>query len=150
MVNITLQLEKSIQSEYDKNFGELLDEVFYTEVLYPNKKLLKIKADTDEALEFYKQKRYSSTIHYTDYFTTYTKHEDIYIGEVNEFSQKHGYGKMYYANRDLYEGTWMNDKRHGEGLYLWTDGSKYLGSFFKGKPHGLGKKSMSPSGKKGE
>lgn len=141
LVNITLQLEKSIQNEYDKSFGDLLDDVFYTEALYPSKAILQTNSQTEGILDDYKTKRYTTNHGYTtSYFTSYNKNENIYIGEANDYNMKHGYGKMYYSCRDLYEGMWENDKQHGKGLYLWKEGSKYLGDFAKGQMHGFGKK----------
>jgi hypothetical protein len=31
------------------------------------------------------------------------------------------------ANKDVYSGNWINDKREGEGKMTWTDGKVYLG-----------------------
>jgi hypothetical protein len=28
-----------------------------------------------------------------------------------------GKGKYKYANKDLYDGSWVNDKKEGEGVY---------------------------------
>lgn len=74
-----------------------------------------------------------------------------------------GEGKMDYANGDMYEGNWKNDKRSGNGkmsfnnhkMYsnydgIWKndtmvhgemvfiDGSDYIGQFKNGKMHGKG------------
>lgn len=141
MVSVTLQLEKSIQNEYDKSFGELLDEIFYNEVLYPSKSKIKANIDTCYLLADYKGNKYFSTSKYpSSYYSNYPKGENIYIGEVNEYDKKEGYGKMFYMNRDVYEGMWVNDKTNGEGLYLWKDGGKYLGGFHQGQMHGEGKR----------
>ena len=141
MINVTLQLEKSIQSEYDKSFGELLDEIFYTEALYPSKTKLTSNSDVSRVLSDYKGNRYFSTSKYpSSYYSNYPKGENIYIGEVNELDKKEGYGKMFYMNRDVYEGYWSNDKANGNGLYIWKDGGKYLGGFHQGQMHGEGKR----------
>jgi MORN repeat len=47
---------------------------------------------------------------------------------------KHGFGKYFFENGDIYEGTWKNDAKHGVGTYkykeaqimiraTWVDGS---------------------------
>ena len=141
MISVTLQLERSIQNEYDKSFGELLDEIFYTEVLYPSKSKLKSNIETSRLLSEYKSNKYFSTSKYpTSYYNSYPKGENIYIGEVNDYDKKEGYGKMFYMNRDTYEGLWHNDKPSGQGLYIWKDGGKYLGDFSQGQMHGQGKR----------
>ena len=140
-IEVTRQLEKSIQHEFDKSFEEVLDEVFFSIVLKPNKSLFK----TDDLL--YLMRSYKKERMYTggyNYFPTSQKYEDIYIGEM-QLSLKNGYGKMYYSNRDLYEGYWKDDKKHGKGVYAWKNGSKYFGEFKSGKFHGQGKKTY-PNG----
>ena len=58
LVSVTLQLEKSIQNEYDKSFVELLDEIFYNEVLYPSKIKIKSNPDTSRLMSDYKGNKY--------------------------------------------------------------------------------------------
>jgi hypothetical protein len=141
MVSITLQIEKSIQSEFDKGFSDLLDEIFYNEVLYPSKSKIKNNIETHRLLSEYKNNRYFNTSKTpSSYYSTYPKGENIYIGEVSPLDKKEGYGKMFYMNRDVYEGHWANDKTHGLGLYVWKDGGKYLGNFHQGQMHGQGKR----------
>ena len=31
--------------------------------------------------------------------------------------KKHGDGKYYYADGNIYEGKWRNNKKHGKGIY---------------------------------
>lgn len=40
----------------------------------------------------------------------------VYIGQLNEKSDRHGYGVMKYSNGRQYEGHWKDDLRVGEGF----------------------------------
>lgn len=140
MTDVTMQLDKSIQSEYEKSFGDLLDEIFYSESLSRKKSEMKEKSETERILQLYKGNRYYSSKFSGGYYNFFPKGENIYIGEVNFLGKKEGYGKMYYVNKDVYEGIWKNDKPEGKGLYLWKDGGKYLGDFRQGQMHGYGKR----------
>ena len=142
MVSVTLQLEKSIQAEYDKSFSDLLDEIFYNEVLYPSKTKLKSNNESSRLMSDYKgsNKYFAPSKYPNNFYGNYPKGENIYIGELNEYDKKEGYGKMFYMNRDVYEGMWANDKTNGRGLYVWKDGGKYLGNFYQGQMHGDGKR----------
>ena len=51
---------------------------------------------------------------------------------------KHGRGKLSYANKDMYEGAWQDNKRHGEGTTTFADGDKYEGAWQDDKRHGEG------------
>ena len=42
-----------------------------------------------------------------------------------------GYGKLYHADGDLYEGDWLNDMAHGQGKYIHANGAEYEGSWFE-------------------
>jgi hypothetical protein len=33
--------------------------------------------------------------------------------------KRNGKGKITFANGDVYDGDWLNDKRHGKGKYIW-------------------------------
>ena len=133
-VDLTRQLEKSIQHEFDKSFSEVIDEVLFSAVLKP----IKDRVQSLEVLSLirsYKKERYYSTNY--NYFSSSSKYEDIYVGEMKS-GLKHGYGKMYYSFRDMYDGYWKDDKKHGKGLYVWKSGNKYFGEFENGKIHGQG------------
>ena len=133
-VDLTRQLEKSIQHEFDKSFSEVLDEVFFSAVL----KQAKGRVQSPEVLSLirsYKKERYYSTNY--NYFSSSSKYEDIYVGEMRS-GLKHGFGKMYYSYRDMYEGYWKDDKKNGKGIYVWKSGNKFMGDFENGKIHGQG------------
>ena len=133
-VDLTRQLEKSIQHEFDKSFSEVIDEVLFSAVLKPVKHRVK-SLEVLSLIRSYKKERYYSTNY--NYFSSSSKYEDIYVGEMKS-GLKHGYGKMYYSFRDMYEGYWKDDKKHGKGLYVWKSGNKYMGDFENGKIHGQG------------
>jgi hypothetical protein len=40
-----------------------------------------------------------------------------YEGERNAKGERHGQGTMTYANKDVYKGSWANDKMNGNGKY---------------------------------
>lgn len=58
---------------------------------------------------------------------------------VGEFfrGQRHGHGIRTFANSDVYDGEFLNDKRHGQGTFL-LNGDKYTGAFVDGNFHGRG------------
>eukprot|EP01084_Bolivina_argentea_P224133 379075_1 len=83
-----------------------------------------------------------------------------YIGRVDKFERKCGYGKMMYSWGDTFQGRWKNDKYHGwgklnrgvrsyEGEFKYgeltgngmmkTDKGSYIGCFRKRKFNGFGK-----------
>jgi hypothetical protein len=67
------------------------------------------------------------------------KYKDaIYIGEMNESSQRHGRGFMLYTSGRRFEGFWLNDLRHKRGFEKHANGNIYIGQFLNGKAHGLG------------
>jgi len=53
--------------------------------------------------------------------------EGRYEGERNEAFEKHGQGKLTYANGDTYVGEWKNNKKDGKGTYLYKNGDCYTG-----------------------
>lgn len=67
-----------------------------------------------------------------------TKIEGKYEGEKNNLGEKHGYGIMYYAGGDIYEGGWCNNKKDGKGIYKYSNGDVYEGEFRIGLKHGDG------------
>ena len=42
---------------------------------------------------------------------------------------KHGQGKMTYANKEVYAGEWMGDKRHGKGTITFPNGDVFSGEW---------------------
>ena len=61
-----------------------------------------------------------------------------YEGERNDKGERHGRGKMTWADGDVYEGLWRNDERWGQGTFSWADGNVYDGPFENGERHGQG------------
>ena len=47
-------------------------------------------------------------------------------------------GKVTYANGDIYDGQFLNDKRHGKGIYHYANGERYEGDYFEGMRQGQG------------
>ena len=45
---------------------------------------------------------------------------------------------MTYANKDVYDGEWKNDRKEGRGTMNYHNGDVYEGEFSKGKLHGKG------------
>ncbi len=45
---------------------------------------------------------------------------------------------MTYANGDVYEGAFQNDKRQGQGTFRGTDGYVYEGEWVEGRIEGQG------------
>ena len=61
---------------------------------------------------------------------------DKYEGEFKSclkvtilFICKHGKGKEYFSNGDVYFGSYVNGKPEGEGEYHWANGSFFIGTF---------------------
>lgn len=60
---------------------------------------------------------------------------------------KHGNGKFYYQNGELYIGEWLTDipssirydnKKNGHGKYFYTNGDRYVGEWRQNEKHGSG------------
>ena len=49
-----------------------------------------------------------------------------------------GRGIYRWANGDVYDGEWKDDKKHGKGIRRWADGDVYDGEYKDGKRHGKG------------
>ena len=45
---------------------------------------------------------------------------------------------MTYANKDIYDGEWKDDRKDGQGTMKFNNGDVYKGEFSKGKIHGKG------------
>ena len=62
----------------------------------------------------------------------------VYTGEYNDFGEKHGQGKLQWANGDSYQGTFVKDKRQGQGTLTFASGGEYVGEWFNNQMHGEG------------
>ena len=45
-----------------------------------------------------------------------------YYGDTDFRGAKHGHGMFLFAQGDIYEGEWKNDKMHGFGEYRFKNG----------------------------
>lgn len=36
--------------------------------------------------------------------------------------KRHGYGTLYLANTETFDGTWSSNRKNGIGTYFWADG----------------------------
>ena len=61
-----------------------------------------------------------------------------YEGEKIAAGQYHGRGVYRYADGNVYEGEWKDDKMHGRGVFRYADGDVYEGEWEDGKMHGRG------------
>lgn len=154
LMSIFLHLDKSFQYEIGKSFKNYLDEQFFNQVLAIQK--LRLRGDPacrkiiDEYDKVYYgssgsggysynySSSYSSNYSNTSYYIS--SKENVYLGELDEDSRRHGYGKITYFNGDSYEGNWSEDKPDGLGIYRWRDGGWYEGEFAEGKMNGKGKR----------
>lgn len=66
---------------------------------------------------------------------------DEYFGEVNSEQKPHGHGVMWYSDRSVYIGGWINGLPHCNegGTMIRPSGSQYEGSWVQGFKHGRGK-----------
>lgn len=60
-----------------------------------------------------------------------------YVGKWRNL-QPHGYGKMTYANGNIYEGEWFMGKLLGSGKMVYSNGEIYEGEWKNDKPEGKG------------
>mmetsp|Transcript_25777 Transcript_25777/g.42926 ORF Transcript_25777/g.42926 Transcript_25777/m.42926 type:complete len:309 (-) Transcript_25777:175-1101(-) len=61
-----------------------------------------------------------------------------YIGNFNNYGERHGEGELVWSNEDRYKGTFWNGVREGEGTLNFADGSEYVGNWKDNKMHGQG------------
>ena len=62
----------------------------------------------------------------------------VYDGPTNDVGERHGKGRLTFANGDVYEGDFAHDQMHGQGRYEYHNRSVYEGSFYEGQQHGQG------------
>ncbi|CDW89401.1 serine threonine-protein kinase ctr1-like [Stylonychia lemnae] len=63
--------------------------------------------------------------------------KDLYVGQWLE-GQRHGRGTHFTGDGERYEGEWRNDMRDGEGILWSTNGIQYYGTFKNDKKDGTG------------
>uniref|UniRef100_A0A1A7XT03 Radial spoke head 1 homolog n=2 Tax=Iconisemion striatum TaxID=60296 RepID=A0A1A7XT03_9TELE len=61
-----------------------------------------------------------------------------YEGDRNEREERHGFGKAFFPNGDIYEGHYQNGIRHGQGTYRFHNGARYIGNYYQNLKHGQG------------
>jgi hypothetical protein len=44
---------------------------------------------------------------------------------------RHGFGRLEYANGDIYEGEFSFNSRNGKGEFTYSSGEKYIGDYYK-------------------
>ena len=72
------------------------------------------------------------------YYTDNDKNgRKIYVGEFKN-GERHGKGKLIWADGSTYDGFWQDDVRHGVGIFTNADGHFYNGKWKSGKKHGKG------------
>ena len=76
----------------------------------------------------------------------YVHGHGLYIGAMNDDYQACGYGEMFYTNRDVYKGWWLNGMPHGHGKMSYAFGDVYEGDWKEGMRHGYGKMSYYMNG----
>ena len=67
----------------------------------------------------------------------------IYDNLTNQFNHigtniKEGRGVMLTADKDLYEGYWVNNQKSGKGRMIFNNGDVYQGDWVDGKSQGHG------------
>ena len=75
---------------------------------------------------------------------TITYLEGAYQGEVRN-DKRNGHGIFKYANGDVFDGMWLNDKKNGPGTHFFggiESGTFYKGQWENGKKHGVGVQHM--------
>jgi hypothetical protein len=63
---------------------------------------------------------------------------DVYEGDWKD-NKRDGKGKMTFANGDVYEGDWKDNKRDGKGKETFANGNVYEGDWKDDKRNGKGK-----------
>ena len=63
---------------------------------------------------------------------------EFYSGEVTKGGDKNGQGVYYYANGDVYDGHFVDNKRIGNSRLIFQDGSEYIGQFIDDEADGHG------------
>ena len=61
----------------------------------------------------------------------------VYTGQWYQ-NEKHGAGRMVYANGDVYDGTWRRNLHDGSGTLALAAGGVYAGDFADNRRHGRG------------
>lgn len=68
----------------------------------------------------------------------YLSKGNLFNGELNSKGEPHGYGSVWWATGDRFEGKFENGVYNGEGMYFFANGMKHYGNFKNGEIAGLG------------
>ena len=87
------------------------------------------------AVQHFSLQNIAQAVKYTKIFPVDQK----YVGDLSEDGLRHGQGQCFYANGEVYEGSWVNDERHGKGVITFVGGKQWEGTFDKNQKHGFGR-----------
>ena len=68
---------------------------------------------------------------------------NIYNGDFID-NRREGKGTFIFADGDIYTGSFVNSKFEGQGTYTWTDGQNYVGEWKDDKINGKGTMTYAP------
>ncbi|CCW70135.1 unnamed protein product [Phytomonas sp. Hart1] len=96
------------------------------------------KGENDTGMDMGVSTLFLRGLSYLSPFEDTTTKPKEYIGEMEQFRLRHGFGMMRYYNGDVYQGNWVNNRRHGNGKFLKSDGEIYEGMWERDERHGAG------------
>ena len=63
---------------------------------------------------------------------------EYYVGQVARGGDRNGQGRYFYANGDVYDGQFVNNKRVGKSRLIFKNGGEYIGQFIDDEADGHG------------
>jgi len=64
----------------------------------------------------------------------------VYIGQIDEFNEPNGIGRLIQQDGSIYEGQFVDGEQTGWGREIYAGGRYYIGWWQKGDYHGYGKR----------